>query len=88
MCFAGSKVKDLHLGAGWQAWLASRAMYTTAAHVLARFQPDDPLERLWPRIVHSLVAGPFRWLQHAVYFTREALGWPVSLPNLIVFSAP
>eukprot|EP00971_Amphidinium_carterae_P018308 360979-Amphidinium_carterae.1 len=75
-------VKDLHLGAGSQAWLASRVMYTTAAHVLACFQPDDPLERLWSSTVNSLVAGPSRWLQNAVYFTREALGWPVSLPNL------
>eukprot|EP00971_Amphidinium_carterae_P345362 6486283-Amphidinium_carterae.1 len=41
---------------------------------------------MWSHSVHSLVAGPSKWLKNTVYFTREVLGWPVSLPSLQVVS--
>eukprot|EP00971_Amphidinium_carterae_P334175 6469293-Amphidinium_carterae.1 len=57
-------------------------MYSAALHVLSCFKPDEPLEQMWSRSVRSLVAGPSRWLKDAVYYAREVLGWPASLPCL------
>eukprot|EP00971_Amphidinium_carterae_P320249 6365865-Amphidinium_carterae.1 len=53
---------------------------------MACFQPDAPLEKFWTSSVHSLVAGPSRWLRNAVHYAGEVLGWPVSLPSLRVLS--